>query len=250
MNSHVLDSAESGPRLPRLRFSLLALLIFTTVVCLALAWFVRPRHVVAEARLQVLAIQPTLTGDPKPLDAREYETLQETQLTLLKSFNVLQAAVRNPYVASLPILSQLEDPVEWLTENIEAEFINESEILSIRLRGEESDADDLKQIVDAVVKAYDREVLFAERQRRMFTRDEKAKMAIKLREQISEKHVEIERLTKESGPDSAEVRVAQLDLEALMKAYLQTRLSLKMDDIEMEAPARIRFIPPVIVRPD
>src|SRR5262245_8007847 len=45
---------------------------------------------------------------------QEFEILKKTQLALLRSNFVLQAAMRNPKIAGLSALSGQPDPVEWL----------------------------------------------------------------------------------------------------------------------------------------
>ena len=159
----MIDYEASAPRSKyRLRFSLLALFLFVTLICLALAWLVLPKRVVATALFEVSSSERKLMGD-QPYDEREFEIVKKTQLAKLNSYYVLQAAVRNPGVAALPVFQNQPDPVVWLQENLEVDFPEDGEILAIRLRGPEARSNDLVLIVDAVAKAYVDEVIFADR---------------------------------------------------------------------------------------
>ena len=87
---------------------------------------------------------------------------------------MLQTAVRDPDIASLSILADVPDPVEWLQDNLDVEFPQQGEILSISLT-DDAPAEDLVALVNAVAKAYEDEVVFVDQQRRLGTRDLLAK---------------------------------------------------------------------------
>ena len=102
------DFARPASSRWRFRFSLLALLIFTTLVAILLAWLVQPNRVVATALFEVdsAPLNILTTTNDRSANDREFETLKNTQLALLRSNFVLSAAVRNPSVAALPILRE------------------------------------------------------------------------------------------------------------------------------------------------
>ena len=124
----------------RLRFSLLALLIFITLASLVLAWLVQPQYVVATALFQVESADSRLFGDTadQNQDGRNFEILKKTQLALLKSNFLLTSALRNPKIGSLAIFQGQSDPLEWLQANLEVDFPENAEILAIKLRGTEA----------------------------------------------------------------------------------------------------------------
>ena len=105
-------------------------------------------------------------GDQR-YDELEFEIFKKTQLAKIYSYYVLQAALRNPVVAALPVFQNQPDPVAWLQENLEVDFPQDGEILAIRLRGPESHTNDLVLIVNEVTKAYEDEVVFADTQTRL-----------------------------------------------------------------------------------
>src|SRR5262249_267700 len=96
---------QSSQYLPRIRFSLLAVLFFMTLVCLGLGYVFRPRYCSATALFHVGSQKHSMWNDPHQLDAHEFEVLQNTQIRLIKSYFVLQSAVRDPRIAGLPLLA-------------------------------------------------------------------------------------------------------------------------------------------------
>lgn len=220
----------------RLRFSLLALLIFITLVCFLLAWLVQQKRVVATALFEVGSTQDGILSDEpakRPND-QEFDILKKTQLAKLKSNFVLTAALRNPGIASLPILRAQKDPVDWLQDRLEVDFPENAEILAIRLHGTEEQAEDLIRIVDAVAAAYQREVIFELRQRRLGTRDMLARNLEDLNHEIKHKLDQYLDIARESGGvESGSGQVLQeLDLKRLDR--IETEL-MRLEGEQVEA---------------
>jgi hypothetical protein len=117
--------------------------------------------------------KPSLFADgvEQPNWQSHFDILKKTQIALLKSKFLLTAALRDPGVASLPIFAGVKDPEEWLQDHLKVEFPHDGEILSISLTGRESQADDLRRVVDAVAEAYKKEVLGNETQRKLTIHD-------------------------------------------------------------------------------
>jgi hypothetical protein len=247
------DYEVAAPRAKyRLRFSLLALLIFFTLVSIALAWLVQPNRVVVTALFEVESSERKLMGDAS-YDEREFEIFKKTQLAKINSYYVLQAAVRNPAVAALPVFQNRPDPVTWLQENIEVDFPLDGEIMAIRLRGPEAQAKDLVRIVDEVAKAYEDEVVFADAQTQLATRDLKAASLTKLRNELLKKTKDLINLKKELGAtaaESAEVQAWQTEIEVLTEVVREISRSLEFSDIEATGPPRIRKVQPAVPSPD
>src|SRR5262245_54859862 len=106
MSTDVTEEPAPAPSLPPFRFSLLFLLLVITMVCLALWYVFRTRYSYATALFRISPQKWSMwDGEARGFDAREFEILQNTQVALIKSYFVLQSAVRNPAVASLPILA-------------------------------------------------------------------------------------------------------------------------------------------------
>jgi hypothetical protein len=195
--------------------------------------------VVATALFHVDSAEPSIFGDDaakRPGD-QDFEIAKKTQLALLKSNFVLTAAIRNPKVASLTILEGEDDPVSWLQENLEVEFPQNAEILSIRLRGTEGQANDLVQLVDAVADAYKKEVVSEMRQRRLTSRDLLARNLENLNGEIQKKfeiYLDIARESDRVESGSGQV-MQDLDMKRLDRIEAEL---LRLENEVVEAQAK------------
>lgn len=173
-------------------------------------WTVFPETSSATALFRVDSEQKSLVFDVDRTSQR-FETFQRTQLQLLKSYFVLQSAVRNPSVASLAIFAGKGDPVQWLQDKLVVDFPQQSEILSISLSGDDSNADQ-KAVVDAVAAAYENEVVAAERGRRLVMRDALARTLGNVEDELKRKLDDFYGIAKELGQSQASTRDAETDL--------------------------------------
>ena len=133
-------------------------------------WVLFPESSRATALFEVKNEEQSLVFDYSGYNPQEFEILKKTQLAKLTSHYVLQSAVRNPGVASLSVFAGEPDPVQWLQENLEVDFPQNGELLSISLSAN-APPEDLQRLVDEVSKAYEDEVVFADNQTRLSTRD-------------------------------------------------------------------------------
>jgi hypothetical protein len=205
---------------------------------------------VVEALYQASAQPATLLGEQPGFDQREWDIFCKTQLVLIKSNFVLTAALRDPKVANLPLVAAQEDAVEWLADQLEIEFLLNSEVLSIRMRGTDGQIPDLRQLVDAVCEAYSDEVVDADEQRREVIRDASARTAGKLRNEIADKMEARRRATAEFGDDDDETTFFESEIEVLTDIWRNLIQSVEYDDVEAAAPPRIRQLQPATVRPE
>jgi succinoglycan biosynthesis transport protein ExoP len=177
-------------------------------------------------------------------DNAEYEAYRKTQVQLIKSPLVLMAALRRPGIDSLGTLRDEEDKVGWLMRNVQVSAPMESEVLQVRLRGE--NAREITQIVNAVTNAYLNDVVNKERGERLRRRDTLEK---KYKENMAEVRSRLEvynNLAKTLGTtDSAEVatqRALLLDhLGTLRAQKIQVQREMSIIDAElavMDAKAR------------
>ena len=220
----------------RLRFSLLALLVFVTLVGIGLAWLVQPTYVVATAMFQVESTPPAILGEEVIPSRHEFKIVKKSQLALLRSHFVLSYALRNPAVAGLPIFQGQADPVEWLQQHLEVEFPEDSEILAISLRGPEEHAQDLVQIVDAVAKAYRDEVIYEGKQRSLASRDLLARSLESLKKEIERNFEEYLDIAREAGHvESGSGQVMQeLDMKRLDRVETEL-MRLESELVQVEA---------------
>jgi len=177
-------------------------------------------------------------------DSAEYEAYRKTQVQLIKSPLVLMAALRRPGVDQLATLRGEEDEVGWLMRNVQVSAPMESEVLQVRLRGE--DPREITQIVNAVTTAYLTDVVNKEKAERLRRRDTLEK---KYKENMAEVRSQLDtynNLARSLGTtDSAEVttqRALLLDhLGTLRAQQTQLQRDLALIDAElavMDAKAR------------
>jgi len=198
----------------------------------SLAWFLLPRTFEAVAWLRVRSNPGTFSGSAGP---GEYEQYRKTQLQLIKSPFVLNAALRRPGISGLEALREEKDQVGWLTRTVEVAAPAESEVVQIRMRGD--DPREVQKLVNAVTQAYLTDVVNKERTERLARRDMLEK---KYKENMAEVRTRLEtfnNLARSLGTrDSAEVatqRSLLLDHLGTLRAQL-TQLQRDVVQIDTE----------------
>lgn len=197
-------------------------------------WLFLPRGYEAVAWLRVRDKSGMLSTGGR--DSAEYESYRKTQVQLIKSPFVLTSALRRPGVADLPTIREEEDPVGWLARYIQVTAPMESEVLQVRLRGE--NAADVTKIVNAVTTAYLEDIVNKERAERLGRRDALEK---KYKENMSElrtRHETFNTLARTLGTrDSAQVvtqRSLLLDHLGTLRAQVsQTQRDIAAIDAEL-----------------
>ena len=121
------------------------------------AWKVVPEPKYAASTLiEVKAEKPNLLPGAE-LNRVDMKIFQSTQLSLVRSRLVLNAALGRPGVKALPTVAAQADPVEWLSDELLAEFPAGSELMRLSLSGDRPA--DLAAVVNAVTEAYIDEVV-------------------------------------------------------------------------------------------
>jgi len=165
-------------------------------------WLFLPRGYEAVAWLRIRDKAGMLSTGGR--DSAEYESYRKTQVQLIKSPFVLTSALRRPGIAELGTIREEVDPVGWLSRYIQVTAPMESEVLQVRLRGE--NAADVTKIVNAVTSAYLEDIVNKERAERLGRRDALEK---KYKENMSElrtRHETFNTLARTLGTrDSAQV---------------------------------------------
>jgi capsular exopolysaccharide synthesis family protein len=109
-----------------------------------------PKHT-AQTLLHVEAHPPSVVyqrGESKA----DFQSYQRTQIALVKSRFVLNAALRDPEVASLSLVRDPIDPIGWLQRELLVDFSIAPEILRIALTGDQPE--EAKVLVAKITKAY------------------------------------------------------------------------------------------------
>jgi hypothetical protein len=199
-------------------------------------WLVKPQTATATALFEVRRDVPSLAGNRPGQSGsdQDYEILKKTQLALLKSKFLLTSALRNPSIAGSPVFAGVADPEEWLQDHLEVEYPENGEILAISLRGNKSQAEDLRVVVDAVADAYKREVLAKESARKMNIRDMVERSLQNLNSEIKRKYEDFLDIAKGMGkPNGENDFQRQLDLKR-MDRIDEELAQLERDKLKVE----------------
>jgi capsular exopolysaccharide synthesis family protein len=200
-----------------------------------LTWLFLPRNFEAVAWLRVRD-KSGMYGAGAGRDNAEYEAYRKTQVQLIKSPFVLTSALRRPGISSLATFSGEEDPVGWLMRNVQVSAPMESEVVQVRLRGE--NAKEVTQIVNAVTQAYLNDVVNKEKTERLQRRDT---LERKYKENMAEVRANLDtyhNLARSLGTaDSTEVatqRALLLDHLGTLRAQInQNQRDLTLIDAEL-----------------
>lgn len=184
--------------------------------------------------------KPPSVLDPIGAEA-SFDTFRSTQMQAVTGFNVLTKALRDPAVANSPVLKGVEKEkrVEWLRDELQVVFPDNAEYMQIRLT-ESAKPEELRQIVEAVSKAYLDEIVFADYTSRLKPRDILRASQRKLNEEIKRKSEDYYRLMEDaerqpagSGVDPATTMMLS-EIRELQKQKTEAQTSLMQETVAME----------------
>ena len=217
----------------------LALALVAVPGATALAWYGVPRLMplkrVVRTTLHVASQQPTISPLAPAEGRLDFATYQRTQIALVKSRLVLNAAMRDPKVAGLALLREQANPTQWLETQLKVDYTIAPEILCISLIGEQSD--ELAILVEAVRDAYLREIV-ERQQHEQNTRLERLKEFYAAKEKIvSRRRQTLRGLAQAIGSNDAFTlaRMQQYLLDRLgtaEKELMQLRSELRKAQVE------------------
>jgi hypothetical protein len=239
------DDLAPMRRRPRLRFSVLTLFIFMTLVCVLLFWLTRPRPVDAVALLTVRSQSNYLTSTGS--GALDFEIIERTQLAYLKSVAVLQAALNDSQVAKLPLVKDQADPVAWLQRELQAEFLQNSEILSVRLAVPSNRGPQARIVLAAVVNAYLQAATAAEQKRLQLQLQSQQAEYDALHVEIQDLSARIATLRSQRGADDPEAKLLQMEADRKVGQAGKLKADLDLGNSLGSGPPRVRLIQPATV---
>jgi capsular exopolysaccharide synthesis family protein len=140
------------------------------------------------------------TAEPVP----DLGSHQRTQTAMVKSRLVLSSALRDPGVASLPLIANKIEPVEWLEKQVQVDFSVAPEIMRISLAG--VNTEDLEVLVNAIRQAYLLEVVDKERGARRERMAYLGELIQKYEDQLKAARVTQKEIEEQLGGKSADVR--------------------------------------------
>src|SRR5262245_33082872 len=139
----------------------------------AAAWYLLAAPYAAFAQVRVASKDGAWFGKNPDEGRSEFLTYLRTQARHLKSRFVLSEALKRDEVKNLPIILRQPDPLVWLEDELQVETQEGSEFITVTLRGPEPT--ELTALVNAVVKAYEKEIVEAENGQRKARVDEVGK---------------------------------------------------------------------------
>ena len=128
------------------------------------AWLLLPPKYESTALFRVSQVQKSVgsTGD-MARNQGNFTTVVKTYAGLIKQEFVYRYALREYRLAELSTLKGQKDPQKFLDEKLIVSSKEGSEIITLSMVGE--DPEDVRKIVDAMVKAYQQEVIQKEKRR-------------------------------------------------------------------------------------
>lgn len=135
---------------------------------------------------------------------QSWRIYSRTQAALLGSKMVLHSALRKPEVEKLPLVTLQQEPLDWLHNRLVVGFIPDSEIMYVRMEAAPDEVEQVRTIIDTVVKTYlDQLFVYREESRRAAMRDALAKSLSNVNREITEKMEDYFALAKELGAADA-----------------------------------------------
>ena len=208
--------------------------LLAAFLCAVPVWAFMPRGYEAVVWLRVRDKGGMLSQER---DTAEYEAYKKTQLQLMKSPNVLQAALRKPGIEQLETLQESGlDQIGWLARSLVVTAVPESEVVQVRLRGKKPD--EVAKILNAVTNAFLDDVVNKERTERLGRRDALEKKFKENMTELRNRRDVLNNLARTLGTrDSAEVanqRALLMDHVATLRGLVvQTQRDIAAIDAEL-----------------
>ena len=226
-------------RKSRLRFSLFALLLFVTAICILLAWATRPQRYVVTALIHIGAVRPNIFDAlQSSFNEGEFDMVRRSQVEMIKSPFVLQPALNDRKIAGLLLLNSQKDQLTWFRDHLEVDTPANSQLLAIRMHCTENEVNDYRSVLDCVAAAYLKAVDTIQSDKDRFACDVLAKEI----ESHQLKLDQLKKTIKELGQDGPEAQFQQSEFDALKEVMNHARISLIELQMQVNAPRRISLI--------
>lgn len=184
-------------------------------------WLQLPTTHIARTLLHISSQQPYFVTET-PEVKTDFANYQRTQITLMKSRPVLNAALRDPKVRGLAAVQKEIDPAAWLEKEIKADYSLAPEILRITIAG--VDADQLTVLLDSVRDAYLSEIVNKEHNLRLNRLDQLKKLYADYDVVLRDKRRALRTLADDLGSRDAKLLVFKQEFALKELAALQTEL--------------------------
>lgn len=163
-----------------------------------IAYSLIPAKYTTYSIIRVAPSDPRIYYNEDPHGRNDFNSYLKTQAGLLRSHFVLNAALRDPEVAALPMLKAQEDPVRFLEEELQIDFSDGSELIKPKLAGDDPRA--ISMIVNAIHRSYFKEVVEAERSRKQGRLKQIEDSITKMQQDLEKKQPHLETVAGEEKP--------------------------------------------------
>jgi hypothetical protein len=189
------------------------------------------------ATVRVSAREPAIypSGDNK-FDPAEWDHVKRTMMAMAKAGPVVGKALDDKAVQELAIVKQHGAKQEdWLADQITVEFPGNGELMTISVTA--GDHDQSKTIVDAVVSAFQREVIDRERTERLTRCDLLERKLNSLKSQVLDKERQLYNLSQQTGTADGQTAKVQYKmqvdaLDTLMRS--RTDIQRQISDLDLK----------------
>ncbi|WP_417847627.1 polysaccharide biosynthesis tyrosine autokinase [Thalassoglobus sp.] len=166
-----------------------------------------------------------------------FNTYKQTQMRKVTGEYVLNAALRDPEISSLPTLKEQEHPTDWLEENLKVSS-PASEFFRLELEGDRPQ--DLAMIVNAVADAFLTEVVNKERTSRQDRLRQLQGFYRDINEELGLKRTQLEGIAQSLKTTDPEILSSKRQLEyeyygQLREEFTRLRFELMQANIQLAA---------------
>jgi len=187
----------------------LLLVLSTGLVCAvaigAVLYLKMPKKYKATASLELAPANPMVLGHSTSEQSQhvfnEFEVFRDNQVNIIKSERVISAALRDPNLKDLQCLKEADekhDAIQWLTGEIRVDPSKNGGYISVSATEPQDEYDPslppgkpAREIVNAVVNAYMKLVIDAERERREKRLDELQKLHVQKENDVRKKREDL-----------------------------------------------------------
>jgi len=210
--------------------------VLATGMAGAAAWLLLPgpAHTV-RSQIYIAPDQPRVLFNTNEMRS-DATSFRQTQVALLKSRLVLNAALRQSKVAELSVVRARPDAIAWLEKELKVTPASSPEILGVWLSGEQPQ--ELVVLVNAIVAAYMQEIVNKDHVKRQSRLDHLKEIAAKYDENLRRKRRTLRELAENVGSsDKQTLAMKQLfsveQFHLTQKELLQVRSDLRKLQTEL-----------------
>jgi hypothetical protein len=232
----------------------LILVCLTAGVGALIGWFTLPHLLTPPTPKHTVLTLLHVSPNPQPnlfqnrKNRGDVLAFQQTQVALVKSRLVLNAALSQPKVRALAVIREQPDPAAWLEKQVKADFSISPEIMRIFMVGD--NPSELTVLVQAVTDAYLKEIVEQEHNKRREHIEKLREIQNKFEDILQSRKKQLKELVINLGNRGAFVdqQKAAVALRAdLEKQILQINKELRDLGIELRFQKQRKGIPPAVL---